>query len=133
MIKTQPDISIVALAGMLASAIFGHEMAHVVGPYIVIILASTVGASFALARRPPETRASAVYFFLRTVGLAILLTVALASIVTGYYPEATEKALIAPIAFVVGYIGDGWPAVFKWASEKINAFIDALIKSREGK
>lgn len=132
MYRDPPDIGIIALAGTLASLIFGPEVAVYVGPYVVILLASTVGASFALARRKVDTRSNAAWFFVRTNGMAVLLTVGLAAVLSGYHPALTERALIAPIAFIVGFVGDEWPAVLKWAGVKVNAFIDALIKMRGG-
>lgn len=132
MYREPPDIGIVALAGALASLLFGPELAGYVGPYVVILLASTVGASFALARRTVESRASAIWFFLRTNGLAVLLTVALAAAISGSYPGLTERVLIAPTAFVLGFIGDDWPNVLRWAGTKVNALIDVLIKMRGG-
>lgn len=132
MVRTQPDISIIGLAGLIASTLFGPEVAAVVGPYIVILIASSVGASFAVARREKQQRTSVWFFFLRTVGIAVLLTVALASGITGHYPSLSERVLIAPIAFVLGFIGDDWPAVFRWGADKINKLVDALIKLRGG-
>lgn len=132
MIRTQPDISIMALVGALSSAIFGHEVSHIVGPYIVILIASSVGASFALARRPVQTRLGAVWFFTRTIVVAVLLTAAVAALISGHYPTLAERALIAPVAFIIGFIGDGWPSVFKWATDKISAFIDAVSRARGG-
>lgn len=132
MLREPPDIGIVALAGTLASFLFGPEVAVYVGPYVVILLASTVGASFALARRTVESRSNAILFFIRTNGLALLLTVALAAAVSGHHPELTERVLIAPIAFVLGFIGDDWPKLLRWAGTKVNALIDVLIKMRGG-
>lgn len=132
MLREPPDIGIIALAGALASMLFGPEVAVYVGPYVVILLASTVGASFALARRTVESRSNAVWFFLRTNGLAVLLTVALATAIAGHYPDLTERVLIAPIAFLLGFIGDDWPHLLKWAGAKVNALIDVLIKLRGG-
>ena len=132
MFKEPPDISILALAGVLASYLFGPEAAAYLGPYLVILLASTVGASFALARREVATRSGAIWFFMRTNGVAVLLTVALAAAISGYYPNLSQRALIAPIAFVLGFVGDDWPDLLRWAGTKINALIDVLIKMRGG-
>lgn len=132
MYQSPVDIGILALAGTLASLIFGPEAAGYVGPYVVILLASTIGASFALARRSVETRPNAVWFFIRTNGLAVLLTVALAAAISGQHPELPERVLIAPIAFVLGFIGDDWPGLLRWAGSKVNALIDVLIKLRGG-
>ena len=130
--KSNPDVGIVTLAGALASLLFGPEFAIYIGPYVVILLASTVGASFALSRRGTTTRSSALWFFLRTNALAILLTVGVASAISSYTPWLPERVLIAPVAFFVGFVGDDWPAMFTWAGGKINAFVDILIKLKGG-
>lgn len=132
MIRNPPDIGIIALAGALASLVFGPEAAVYLGPYVVILLASTVGASFALARRDAGSRAGAIWFFLRTNGLSILLTVAIATAISGYHPALSERVLIAPIAFILGFVGDDWPPLFRWAAGKVNALVDILIKMRGG-
>lgn len=130
--RQPPDIGIVALAGSLASFAFGPEMAVYIGPYIVIMLASTIGASFSLARRPTSARGSAVWFFLRTNGLAILLTVGIATAISGSTPVLSERVLIAPVAFIMGFVGDDWPAVMKWAYRKFDTLVDLLIKLKGG-
>lgn len=132
MLREPPDIGVVALAGASASYLFGPEAAVYVGPYVVILLASTIGASFALARRRVATRGNAVWFFVRTNGLAVLLTVGLATLVSEHHPDLSEKVLIAPIAFVVGFVGDDWPNLLRWAGSKINSLVDVLIKLRGG-
>ncbi len=125
-------IDIVSVFVFIASLLFSPEIANVVGPYMVIILASTIGASFALARRERSTRLSALGFFLRINGLAILLTVGLAAIAQSWGPALQERVLLAPIALVLGFIGDDLPKVLRWAGGKVNALVDALIKLKSG-
>ena len=64
----------------LASVLFGPALAAVVGPYAVILIASTVGAAWALGRRDPSARIGAAWYFLRLNATAVLVTVGLASI-----------------------------------------------------
>lgn len=97
----------------MASFIFAPEVANVVGPYMVIIVGSAIGASFALGRREKSTRKAAFFFFLRIAGLAVLLTAGLAAIAHSFRPDLNERLLLAPIAILIGWIGDGWPAVFR--------------------
>ncbi|MDF3019359.1 MAG: hypothetical protein K0Q92_662 [Steroidobacteraceae bacterium] len=126
------DIGIVALAVALSSHMFGPTAAALIGPYIVILLASTIGASFALARRKKASRFGGVFFFLRVNGLAVLLTVALSAMLADYHASLTVKSTLAPIAFAVGIVGDEWPSVFRWIGSKINAAVDLFIKIRGG-
>lgn len=114
----------------MASIVFAQEVAHVVGPYLVIIFASTIGASFAVAARPREPLSSAAWFFFRVNGLSILLTYSISAAVHTRYPIDDMRSWFAPVAFIIGFIGDRWPAVMSWAVKKLSKLIDVLIKLR---
>jgi hypothetical protein len=116
-------MDIVGLLVFVAALVFSPDVAGVVGPYLVIVIASAVGASFAVARRDKSTRLSAVFFFSRVVGLAVLLTVGLAAMVNAYRPDLTPRLVIAPIALLVGFVGDDWP---KFLSKIVGVFYSAL-------
>lgn len=129
------NLSITDVVGVfvfLATLLFSAEVADVVGPYLVIITASAIGASFSLKRREKSRRTSALLFFLRVCGLAILLTVGVSAVVAGYHPSLSERVLLAPVAFMVGLVGDDWPAIASWVAGKISAFIDILFKMKGG-
>lgn len=123
-------IDIVSVCVVIAALLFAPEVAAVVGPYIVIMLASTVGASFALARRERSTRSNALLFFARTSGLSVLLTVGFAAVVSSYRPEVPERVLLAPVALVLGFVGDDWPVVLRWMGRKVAQLVDVIIRSR---
>lgn len=109
----KPISDIIGLVVVLSALLFSDEVAAAVGPYVVIIVASTIGASFALARREKSARAKAVWFFFRQVGLALLLTVSAAAILQAQRPELLPRVTVAPIALVIGFMD--WP----WALTKI--------------
>ncbi len=113
----------------LAGLVYAPGVAAVVGPYIVIVLASVVGASFAVKRREKTTRAGALFYFLRVAGLAVLITVSLASIGSSYYDNLTQRVLITPVALMVGAVGDDWPALLR----AIVRFIFSTIDLARGK
>lgn len=123
---------VVGLCVFIATLLFSAEVAQVVGPYLVIITASAIGASFSLKRREKSTRTSALLFFLRVCGLATLLTVGVSAMVAGYHPSLSERVLLAPVAFIVGLVGDDWPSIAWWAKDKVNSLVDLLIKLRGG-
>ena len=116
----------------IATLLFSADVAQVVGPYLVIITASAIGASFSLKRREKSTRIAALLFFVRVCGLAALLTVGVSAMVAGYHPSLSERVLLAPVAFIVGLVGDDWPAIGGWAIGKIGALVDVLIKLKGG-
>jgi len=128
----QPSVTdIVGLFVFVAALLFSREVAQVVGPYMVIVAAASIGASFSLARREKDTRVRAVWFFVRVCGLALLITVSLAAIVAAYHPDLSERALVAPIALLVGYIGDDWPRLLAKVVKAIMAGVD-LLRTRGG-
>ena len=114
----------VGLSIVLAASIFSPEVAAVIGPYVLIAVASVIGGSFALARRPPSSRMGAVFFFLRAAGLATLLTVGVSVLLAGQYPSLSERALLAPIAMLIGFVDFG--ALLSSASKTIVRMISAF-------
>lgn len=130
----QPLTDIVALAILIAAAFFSRAVAEAVGPYLVIVVASAIGASFALARREKSTRGRALWFFTRVVGLAVLLTAGAAAAVSAYRPDLSPRVLLAPIALLIGFIGDGWPRLLAKAVQMLYALMDlARPGSKDGK
>ena len=130
----QPLADVVALAVLIAAAVFSRAVAEVVGPYLVIVVASAVGASFALARREKSTRGRALWFFTRVVGLAVLLTVGTAAAVSAFRPDLSPRVLLAPIALLIGFIGDGWPRLLAMAVHLLYGLMDlARPAQKDGK
>lgn len=129
----QPSITdVVGLFVFVAAAAFSQEVADVVGPYIAVMVTASIGASFSLARREKSSRTQAVIFFVRVCGLATLLTVGVSAMVAGLHASLSERALLAPIAFVIGLVGDDWSAIAQWAGGKLSKFVDVWIKARGG-
>lgn len=108
-----PLTDLVGLFVLIAAALFSNEAALIIGPYMLIIVMSTVGASWSLQRREKTTRLSALGFFLRVNGVAIGFTGLAAAIVTTYWPGLTERALLAPVALLIGAMGGNWSNFFQ--------------------
>lgn len=108
----QTSVDIVGLFVFIAALVFSADVAAVVGPYMVIGIAAVIGASFSLSRRAKSTRAGAFWFFARIAGLAMLITGLISAIAISYQPDLPERLLLAPIALLIGWIGDDWPTVF---------------------
>lgn len=118
----QPSISdIVGLFIFALSLFFSRDVANVVAPYFVILIASAVGASFALARSEKGTRLAGIWYFARVCGLAMLVTVLIATFLASYHQSLTPRLLLAPIAFMIGFIGDDLPDM---ARKVLGYFID---------
>lgn len=125
-----PHIDPISVTVAMATVAFAPEVAHVVGPYLVILFASTIGASFALAARPRTSNANAAFFFFRVNGLAVLLTYSISAVINIGYPLGDLRNWFAVVAFMIGFIGDRWPTVLLWAGGKLSKLVDVLIKMR---
>ena len=110
------------VAVTVASAVLAPALAEVVGPYVIIFIASTIGASWALGRQATMTRLKALLFFLRINFTAAIVTSSIASALAkqlGYVSGTGEGLwLIAPIALVIGGVGDDWPALIRWVLKR---------------
>lgn len=80
----------------LASVLFGPALAALVGPYAVILIASTVGAAWALGRRDPSARLGAAGYFLRLNVTALLVTVGLATLAGRWLGFDETNWMLAP-------------------------------------
>ena len=114
----------VSVAIALASVIFGPALAAVIGPYAVIIVSATVGAAWALGRREPGARLGAAWYFLRLNATAVLVTVSLANLAGQWAGQQNTTWLLAPIALLVGGVGDDWPRIGRWLLERAGRLIE---------
>ncbi len=104
----------VSVAIALAGVLFGPALAGVIGPYAVIIISATVGAAWALGRREPDAKLRAAWYFLRLNATAVLVTVSLANLAARWVGADESHWMLAPIALLVGCVGDDWPRVGRW-------------------
>lgn len=121
-------LSPIELAIALAGLIFSPELARIVGPYAVIVVAAATGSAWALGRVEKTTRTSALWFFLRMNITAILLTVSIAVLVRKLAPAwagiDNDEWMLAPIALIVGGVGDDWVRIGRWAIGRIGRVFD---------
>lgn len=105
----------VNVAIAVAAVIFGPALSGFIGPYAVILLGATVGASWSLGRRIPSTgRFSAVWFFVRINVTASLLTVSLANFAGHWLGTTDHNWLLTVVSMFVGGVGDDWPRLGAW-------------------
>lgn len=128
----KPILDVVGLFVTLTALAATPEIADVVGPYMVILVAAVIGASFALARRTTSSRLLAVWFMARVAALAVLLTVGAASFVNAMRPELHVRGLLAPIALLVGFIGDDWPRLLAKVMKGVFAAVDFFRPTKGG-
>lgn len=119
-----PITDALGLFALFAAWIFSPQIAVVVAPYMLIVTANVVGASLSLARRPTTSRLSALGYFLRIIGIGVLVTVGISSLLASYHQSLTERALLAPVALVIGIVGHDWPRIGKSIVAGIFRLID---------
>lgn len=124
------DVAIdpVAVVIALATTLLGPQLAVYVGPYIVIAGAGLTGAAFALGRRDPQARTGPFRFLAVMVSLSMLLTVAATKLAGMLWPGMESQWMLAPVALVIGYIGDDWPDVLRWVLRRVGRLIEKRVE-----
>lgn len=124
MINTPPVPSPYDVVGVIAFAgalLFSNPIAaHLAAPYAVIFFSGLVGTLWALARRPVDTPRSRIYgavFMLRVIGLAMIITMPLAAWAAPKLGFAEDRYLVAPIAAIIGAVGDDWRPFLIWCRD----------------
>lgn len=104
----------VSVTVALFATLLSPALAAIIGPYAVIFVASTVGAAWALGRRDPSAKLGAFGYFLRLNFTALLVTVGVATLAGRWLGHEDPVWMLAPIALVVGGVGDDWPKLLTW-------------------
>lgn len=127
---TQSSLDPVSVSVVLALTLFSPEIAAVVGPYAVILIAATCGAGWSLGRRDPMTRVQAARYFLKVVTTAALITVGAAKVLGSYIGANLEQWLLAPVALVLAAIGEDWQAIGRWSIQLLGKLLERLLEKR---
>lgn len=125
-------VDVVGLGIFVAGSVYQPEVAAVVGPYVVILLGSVIGASFAVARRDRTTRTGAILYFSRVVGLAVLLAVGAATAANRYFPMVPVHIFVPWVSLLIGFFGDDFPDFARRFMRVVGAGVDLLRGSRGG-
>lgn len=127
------DLTPVHVFTVIASSVFGVQMAMIIGPYIVIGIGAMGGAAVMILQRSGDGNVRAFVYFLASTALAVLLTVPLSMMAASMWGAINATWLFAPVSFALGFAGDKWPAVLAWCGTKISALVDVLIAARGSK
>jgi hypothetical protein len=125
-----PDLTPVHVFTVIASSVFGLQMAMLIGPYIVIGIGAMGGAAVMILQRRGDGNVRAFVYFLASTALAVLLTVPLSMVAASAWEAINATWLFAPVSFGLGFLGDKWASVLSWCGSKISAFVDVLIAVR---
>jgi len=114
----------VAVSVALITLLIGPKLAVYVGPYVVIAAAGLTGAAFSLGRRDPQAKLGPMSFLAVMVAFSTLLTVGATQLLAFLWAPLGSTWMLAPIALVIGYIGDEWPDLFKWVASRAGRLIE---------
>lgn len=108
------------------SLVMVPSLAEIIGPYAVIVLASTTGAAWALGEKEMTSRFQAVKFFIKINMIAILVTVVIANLIGMYINIANKQWLLSPVALAIGIMGNSWGKLGKWITLKLHNVINKM-------
>lgn len=105
--------------------LFGPDLAHIIGPYAVIMVGSTTGAGWALGRAEPmSSRLEAILFFVRLNFMAVLLTVPFAAGAKWAFDLDDNNWMLVPIALFIGAVGNDWPVLGRWVLTRVGRLFE---------
>ncbi len=93
-----------------------------VGPYALIAFAALSGAMWPLSAAETTTKLAGAWLLLRCTITALMLTAFLASLLEQWSGVRQVESL-APVAFAIGALGNGWRPVF----DAVGAALSALL------
>lgn len=80
------------------------------GPYALIVFAALAGALWPLSAATTMTRKAGAGLLLRCTTLAVIMTGGISMLLESYHAIPASEAL-APVAFFIGALGNGWRPV----------------------
>ena len=113
-------------SGISLAAVSIALLGPMAGPYALIVFAALAGALWPLSAADTMTRSAGAWLLLRCTLTAVVLTSALSLVLQNQWQIPANEAL-APVAFAIGALGNGWRPVF----EAVGAALQAVV-SRAG-
>lgn len=120
--------AIAATLGAIVGVPVSGVIADAAGAYVIIVIVAAIGASWALGDRAQTSRMSAAWYFTRVTATATLLTAVVSGFASQWLGVESERALLIPVAFVLGMVGDNWPTIRQKGAE----LLMKVINSRTG-
>lgn len=107
-----PADTVTAVAKVLALYL-GIEVARIVAPHLVILLAGMVGAIFGLMAWRQCGKGEAIGYVLVFTMLAWLFAGNASVILATRFGMDTAEHLLSPVAFLIAWVGHRWPIIGK--------------------
>jgi len=93
------------------------------GPYTLIAFAALSGAMWPLSASNTPSKLAGAWLLLRCTLTALLLTAFLAGLLE-QWTGVKEVESLAPVAFVIGALGNGWRPVFDAIGTALSALLN---------
>jgi len=107
-----PEPTTTTAGGASLAVIAVALLGPMAGPYALIVFAALAGALWPLSAAESMTHRAGAWLLLRCTLTAVALTGVLSSVLQSQYNVPTLEAF-APVAFLIGALGNGWRPVFE--------------------
>ncbi len=114
-------------SGISLAAVSIALLGPMAGPYALIVFAALAGALWPLSAADTMTRSAGFWLMLRCTLTAVALTSALSLLLQSRWQIPANETL-APVAFAIGALGNGWRPVF----EAIGSALQAVLSKAGG-
>lgn len=126
----QNSADIVQLFMSFCMTFLDTPIAQVVGPYLLITFAAVTGAFWSLKKTQIQGCWSTLLYFIRIVAIAVVFTSVIVNVLTSYVNFADANLWIAPVALVIGVLGDDWLKVFTWLFDVIKKIVNQIVNKK---
>lgn len=126
------NTDIFQLFAIFAASLFDSNVAEVMSPYLLIIFAAVTGASWSLIKRESQGKWNSFFYFMRIAFTAILLTTLIATLISNYVSIVNAELLIAPVALLIGVVGDDWIKAFTWILNVVKNAANSIVNKKIG-
>lgn len=121
-----------SIGGLSLAAAAIALLGPMAGPYALIVFAAMSGALWPLSIAETASRAPGAWLLLRCTLTAVALTSALAALIQRQWQIPAIEAL-APVAFFIGALGNGWRPVFGALAKSLQALAGRAGADKEPK
>lgn len=119
-------------AGMSLTVIFIALLGPLAGPYILIALSAITGSLWPLSAARTAGQREGLWLLVRCTLTALVLTGVIAGIVERMWGIPLSEGL-APVALLIGAMGNGWRPVFAAVSGVVRASVPGARGEEETK
>lgn len=112
-------------AGISLTVLSVAALGPVLGPYALIAFAALAGALWPLSTADTSTTAAGAWLLLRCTLTAVVLTFFIAQIAERMWGFPVNESL-APVALLIGALGNGWQPVFNAFGTALSALLGRL-------